>query len=63
MPEPLDILWGLAPTEIKLELSLNLIVEILKVAEAQRIQVTLDDGKYEITLNKIDDKPNEQAEA
>lgn len=63
MPEPLDILWGLAPTETKLELSLNLIVEILKVAEAHRIQVTLDDGKYEITLNKIDDKPNEQSEA
>lgn len=53
MPEPLDILWGLAPTETKLELSLNLIVEILKVAEAQRVQVTLDDGEYEIKLNKL----------
>ena len=51
---PLEALWNVAPTEIKLELSLNLIVEILKVAEAQRIQVTLDDGKYEITLNKLD---------
>lgn len=51
---PLEALWNVAPTGIKLELSLNLIVEILKVAEAQRIQVTLDDGKYEITLNKLD---------
>lgn len=59
MPEPLDVLWSLAPIETKLELSLNLIVEILKVAEAQRIQVTLDDGKYEITLNKLEDTQSE----
>ena len=31
--EPIDILWGLAPGEVKLELALNLITEILKVAE------------------------------
>nr|DAW68568.1 MAG TPA: hypothetical protein [Caudoviricetes sp.] len=55
MPEPLDVLWSLAPIEAKLELSLNLIVEVLKAAEAQRIQVTLDDGKYEITLNRLED--------
>lgn len=59
MPEPLDVLWSLAPVETRLELSLNLIVEILKVAEAQRIQVTLDDGKYEITLNKLEDAQSE----
>lgn len=51
---PLEALWNVAPTRMRLELSLNLIVEILKVAEAQRIQVTLDDGKYEITLDKLD---------
>ena len=55
MPEPLDVLWSLAPAETRLELSLNLIVEILKVAEAQRIRVTLDDGKYEITLSRLED--------
>lgn len=59
MPEPLDMLWGLAPVEIKLELSLNLIVEILKVAEARRIEVTLGDGKYEITLNKLEGTQSE----
>ena len=59
MPEPLDVLWSLAPVETRLELSLNLIVKILKVAEAQRIQVTLDDGKYEITLNKLEDTQSE----
>ena len=42
---PLEALWNVAPTRMRLELSLNLIVEILKVAEAQRIQVTLDDGE------------------
>lgn len=31
--EPIDILWGLAPGEVKLELALNLITEILKVAD------------------------------
>ena len=57
--EPIDILWGLAPTEIKLELALNLITEILKVADGHQIKITLDDGDYEITLNKIKDEPNE----
>ena len=55
MPEPLDVLWSLAPAEIKLELSLNLIVEILKAAEAHRIKVTFDDGRYEIVLNRLED--------
>lgn len=33
MPEPLDVLWSLAPIEAKLELSLNLIVEVLKAGK------------------------------
>lgn len=33
MPEPLEVLWTLAPAEIKLELSLNVIVEILKISD------------------------------
>lgn len=51
--EPLDILWHLAPNEIKLELALNLITKILKVADGNRIKVTLDDGDYEIVMNKL----------
>lgn len=54
MPEPLEVLWSLAPVEIKLELSLNLIVEILKISDGRRAEITLDDGKYEIVLNKLD---------
>jgi hypothetical protein len=54
MPEPLEVLWSLAPVEIKLELSLNLIVEVLKISEGRRAEITLDDGKYEIVLNKLD---------
>ena len=57
--EPIDILWGLAPGEVKLELALNLITEILKVADGHQIKITLDDGDYEIILNKMKDKPNE----
>lgn len=51
---PLGALWNVAPTRMRLELSLNLIIEILRAVENQRIQVTLDDGKYEIKLNKLD---------
>ena len=54
MPEPLEVLWSLAPVKIKLELSLNLIVEVLKMSEGRRAEITLDDGKYEIVLNKLD---------
>lgn len=50
MPEPLEVLWSLAPVEIKLELSLNLIVEVLKMSEGRHAEITLDDGKYEIVL-------------
>lgn len=52
--EPIDILWGLAPGEVKLELALNLITEILKVADGHRIKITLDDGDYEIVMNKLE---------
>lgn len=54
MPEPLEVLWSLAPVEIKLELSLNVIVEVLKMSEGIRAEITLDDGEYEIVLNKLD---------
>lgn len=54
MPEPLEVLWSLAPVEIKLELALNVIVEVLKMSEGRRAEITLDDGKYEIVLNKLD---------
>lgn len=52
--EPIDILWGLAPGEVKLELALNLITEILKVADGYKIKITLDDGDYEIVMNKLE---------
>lgn len=38
MPEPLEVLWSLAPAEIKLELSLNVIVEVLKMSEGWTLQ-------------------------
>lgn len=52
--EPIDILWGLTPGEVKLELALNLITEILKVADGHLIKITLDDGDYEIVMNKLE---------
>lgn len=52
--EPLDILWHLAPGEVKLELALNLITEILKVADGHQIKITLDDGDYEIVMKKLE---------
>ena len=52
--ESIDILWGLAPGEVKLELALNLITEILKVADGHQIKITLDDGDYEIVMNKLE---------
>lgn len=52
--EPIDILWGLAPGEVKLELALNLITEILKVADGHQIKTTLDDGDYEIVMKKLE---------
>lgn len=51
---PLGTLWNVAPTRMRLELALSLVVEILKVAKNHRMEVTFDDGKYEIILNKLD---------
>lgn len=51
---PLGALWNVAPTRIRLELALSLMVEILKISENHCMEITLDDGKYEITLNKLD---------
>lgn len=59
MPEPLEVLWSLAPVEIKLELSLNFIVEVLKMSEGRRVEIVLDDGRYEIKLNKLEGNLNE----
>lgn len=51
---PIEVLWEQSPEEIKLELALNLITAILKISEGRRAEITLDDGKYEIVLNKLD---------
>lgn len=51
---PIEVMWAQAPSDIKINLSLSLIVEILKISENHRMEVTFDDGKYEIVLNKLD---------
>ena len=51
---PMEVMWAQAPSDIKINLSLGLIVEILKISDDGRAEVTLDDGKYEIVLNKLD---------
>lgn len=51
---PIEVMWAQASTEIKLELALNLITEILKVADGHQIKITLDDGDYEIVMNKLE---------
>lgn len=51
---PIEVMWAQAPSEIKVNLSLSFMAEILKVAENHRMEVTFDDGKYEIILNKLD---------
>ena len=50
---PIEMMWIQAPSDIKVNLSLSLIIEILEVAENHRMEVTFDDGKYEIILNKL----------
>lgn len=55
MSGPLEALWNVAPTRIRLKLSLSLIVEILKTAEARHIKITLDNGRYEVVLNRLED--------
>jgi hypothetical protein len=55
MPEQqLELLWYLAPEPTKLELALSLIAEVLKVVDDNRINITLDDGDYEIVMNKLE---------
>lgn len=51
---PLEVVWDSARPDIKLTLALNYAVEILEVAEGNKAVVTLDDGKYEIVLNKLE---------
>lgn len=51
---PIEVMWAQAPSDIKLELALNLIAEILKVADGHQIKITLDDGDYEIVMNKLE---------
>jgi len=51
---PIEVMWAQAPEEIKLELALNLITAILKISKDRRAEIVLDDGKYEIVLNKLD---------
>lgn len=36
--------------------ALNIIVEILEASEDHRIEITLDDGDYEIKLNNLEDE-------
>lgn len=47
-------MWTQAPSDIKVNLALSLIVEILEASDGHRIKITLDDGDYEIKLNKLD---------
>nr|DAF18901.1 MAG TPA: hypothetical protein [Caudoviricetes sp.] len=51
---PIEVMWAQAPSDIKVNLALSLIVEILKISDGGRAEITLDDGKYEIKLNKLD---------
>lgn len=51
---PIEVMWVQAPPDIKVSLALSLIVEILKISDGRRAEITLDDGKYEIVLNKLD---------
>lgn len=51
---PIEVMWAQAPEDIKVNLALSLIVEVLKMSEGRRAEITLDDGEYEIVLNKLD---------
>lgn len=53
---PLEVMWSSAPPDVKLILALNYVVEILRAAEDSKAVVTLDDGKYEIVLNRLEVK-------
>ena len=50
---PIEVMWAQAPSDIKVNLALSLIVEILEASEGNRIEITLDDGDYEIVMNKL----------
>lgn len=50
----IEVMWAQAPSDIKVSLALSLIVEILKISDGGRAEIVLDDGKYEIVLNKLD---------
>lgn len=51
---PIEVMWAQAPSDIKVNLALSLIVEILKISDGRRAEIVLDDGRYEIKLNKLD---------
>ena len=51
---PIEVMWAQAPSDIKVNLALSLIVEILEASEGNRIEITLDDGDYEIVMNKLE---------
>ena len=51
---PIEVMWAQAPSDIKVNLALSLITEILKISDGRRAEITLDDGEYEIVLNKLD---------
>lgn len=51
---PIEVMWAQAPLDIKVKLALSLIVEILKISDGRRAEIALDDGEYEIVLNKLD---------
>lgn len=41
---PIEVMWAQAPSDIKVNLALSLIVEILKISYGRRAEITLDDG-------------------
>ena len=56
MLDPLTTLWKVASTRLRLALALDLVVEILKAVDGHRIKITLDDGNYEVKLNKLEEE-------
>lgn len=38
---PIEVMWAQAPSDIKVNLALSLIVEILKISDGGRAEVTL----------------------
>ena len=54
--ETLDIMWTLAPPEKKIILATDFVVKVLQVAEGTHMIVNLDDGRYELVLNKLEEE-------